>query len=58
VLKLFKKWLNQTRKPVTVAAPERELDKVPAHVAISMDGNGRWAKQRGLRRVAGHHSGM
>ncbi|KRE56823.1 UDP pyrophosphate synthase [Paenibacillus sp. Soil750] len=35
-----------------------ELDKVPAHVAIIMDGNGRWAKQRGLPRVAGHHSGM
>lgn len=58
MLKLFKKWLNQTRKPVTVAAHEIELDKVPAHVAIIMDGNGRWAKQRGLPRVAGHHSGM
>ena len=31
---------------------------MPAHVAIIMDGNGRWAKQRGLPRVAGHHSGM
>lgn len=58
MLKLFKKWLNQTRKPVTVAAHEIELAKVPAHVAIIMDGNGRWAKQRGLPRVAGHHSGM
>ncbi|MDR6552784.1 isoprenyl transferase [Paenibacillus qinlingensis] len=58
MLKLFKKWLNQTRKTVTSAAPEIELDKVPAHVAIIMDGNGRWAKQRGLPRVAGHHSGM
>ncbi|MGG1551173.1 isoprenyl transferase [Paenibacillus ferrarius] len=38
--------------------PEIELDKVPAHVAIIMDGNGRWAQQRGLPRVAGHHSGM
>nr|WP_310500373.1 isoprenyl transferase [Paenibacillus qinlingensis] len=43
---------------MTSAAPEIELDKVPAHVAIIMDGNGRWAKQRGLPRVAGHHSGM
>ena len=30
----------------------------PAHVAIIMDGNGRWAKKRGLPRVAGHREGM
>ncbi|WP_376775475.1 isoprenyl transferase [Cohnella nanjingensis] len=33
-------------------------DNVPRHVAIIMDGNGRWAKARGLPRVAGHHNGM
>lgn len=32
--------------------------KVPHHVAVIMDGNGRWAKKRGLPRIAGHHSGM
>ncbi len=31
---------------------------VPAHVAIIMDGNGRWAKKRALPRIAGHHEGM
>ncbi len=31
--------------------------RVPQHVAIIMDGNGRWAKQRGLPRVAGHRAG-
>lgn len=31
---------------------------LPAHVAIIMDGNGRWAKQRNLPRIAGHHEGM
>lgn len=31
--------------------------KVPAHVAIIMDGNGRWAAQRGLPRLAGHKAG-
>lgn len=31
---------------------------IPAHVAIIMDGNGRWAKKRGLPRIAGHHEGM
>ena len=30
----------------------------PRHVAIIMDGNGRWAKQRGLPRVAGHKAGV
>jgi undecaprenyl diphosphate synthase len=32
-------------------------DLVPKHVAIVMDGNGRWAKQRGLSRVQGHEEG-
>jgi len=31
--------------------------RVPRHVAIIMDGNGRWAKQRGLPRAAGHRAG-
>lgn len=32
--------------------------RIPRHVAIIMDGNGRWAKSRGLPRAAGHHAGM
>lgn len=32
-------------------------DKIPAHIAIIMDGNGRWAKKQGLLRVAGHEKG-
>lgn len=32
--------------------------KLPNHVAIIMDGNGRWAKQKGLARVFGHRSGV
>lgn len=31
--------------------------KLPAHIAIIMDGNGRWAKERGLKRTAGHEEG-
>lgn len=34
-----------------------DLEYVPTHVAIIMDGNGRWAKQRGLPRLAGHKAG-
>jgi undecaprenyl diphosphate synthase len=32
--------------------------KIPQHVAIIMDGNGRWAQQRGFKRVAGHKAGV
>ncbi|WP_240675701.1 isoprenyl transferase [Ammoniphilus sp. CFH 90114] len=35
-----------------------DLDNIPKHIAIIMDGNGRWAKKRGLPRVAGHRAGM
>jgi undecaprenyl diphosphate synthase len=33
-------------------------DKLPSHVAIIMDGNGRWAQQRGLERMFGHQQGV
>jgi len=38
-------------------ANEHGLAKVPSHLAIIMDGNGRWARQRGLPRLAGHRAG-
>jgi undecaprenyl diphosphate synthase len=31
---------------------------IPGHIAVIMDGNGRWAKKRSLPRVAGHHEGV
>ncbi|MFD6097028.1 isoprenyl transferase [Nocardiopsis flavescens] len=37
--------------------PELPADLVPRHVAVVMDGNGRWAKQRGLPRTEGHKAG-
>ncbi|WP_082606637.1 polyprenyl diphosphate synthase, partial [Lactiplantibacillus pentosus] len=39
---------------------EIQLDpnRIPAHIAIIMDGNGRWAKSRHLPRIAGHKEGM
>ena len=55
---------SQLMKPFDKLAPgERELAlaldpaKMPAHIAIIMDGNGRWAKRRGLPRFAGHRAG-
>ena len=36
---------------------EADLSRLPRHIAIIMDGNGRWAKKRGLPRTAGHAAG-
>ncbi|MBR0433525.1 MAG: isoprenyl transferase [Bacteroidaceae bacterium] len=37
---------------------ELDTNRIPQHIAIIMDGNGRWAKQRGLPRTAGHAQGV
>lgn len=37
--------------------PQEELKTVPRHIAIIMDGNGRWARERGLPRTEGHRRG-
>lgn len=42
---------------MTAAAAHTAEQQLPAHVAIIMDGNGRWAKSRGLPRTAGHKKG-
>lgn len=46
-----------TPHPSGAVAPQLPADQVPQHVAIVMDGNGRWAKKRGLPRTAGHERG-
>jgi undecaprenyl diphosphate synthase len=46
-----------TTHPSGAQPPRLKPEQVPAHVAIVMDGNGRWAKQRGLPRTAGHEAG-
>src|SRR5262249_34573791 len=43
--------------PSGARPPALPADQVPAHVAVVMDGNGRWAKQRGLPRTRGHEAG-
>lgn len=40
-----------------MASSEKKHQSVPEHIAIIMDGNGRWAKKRGLPRTAGHKAG-
>ncbi|MCS7461861.1 isoprenyl transferase [Paenibacillus doosanensis] len=53
----FKKWFGS--KSQNEEWIERiDSENIPSHVAVIMDGNGRWAQKRGLPRVAGHHSGM
>ncbi len=46
-----------TPHPSGVRPPPIPAQFVPKHVAIVMDGNGRWAKERGLPRTAGHEAG-
>ena len=43
--------------PESPAQPLEPIQKVPNHIAIVMDGNGRWAASRGLPRLAGHRAG-
>ncbi|MCX8081898.1 MAG: isoprenyl transferase [bacterium] len=37
---------------------KNKIKVVPSHIAVIMDGNGRWAKKRGLPRIAGHREGL
>ncbi len=46
-----------TAHPSGARPPELPKDAVPKHVALVMDGNGRWASQRGLARTQGHQAG-
>ncbi|MGD2058764.1 MAG: isoprenyl transferase [Anaerolineales bacterium] len=43
---------------MTKASDIQLPDEIPTHVAIIMDGNGRWARKRGLPRLAGHRAGV
>lgn len=40
-----------------MSVPDIDMSRVPAHVALVMDGNGRWAQHRGLKRTEGHAAG-
>ncbi|MEK6647859.1 MAG: polyprenyl diphosphate synthase, partial [Actinomycetota bacterium] len=50
-----------SRKPTPhksgATPPKFATEAIPHHVALVMDGNGRWAKERGLPRTAGHEAG-
>lgn len=65
---LFSKWLKKLHIGVFTEDDMQRMqvkteeiptgDNIPEHISIIMDGNGRWAKARGLPRIAGHHNGM
>lgn len=44
--------------PVSQIVSRIDLEKLPKHLAVIMDGNGRWAKQQGMARVFGHQNGV
>ena len=46
-----------SRRKDKSGAPQVDLEHLPRHVAIIMDGNGRWARRRGMPRKAGHAAG-
>ena len=50
--------MSQMRGPLPKGFEPFEIQRMPKHVAIIMDGNGRWAKQRGKMRTTGHRAGM
>lgn len=59
ISKLFRK--KQTVLSEDLLTKKKELaqiEQLPSHIAIIMDGNGRWAKKRSLPRIAGHYEGM
>ena len=49
--------MTSAKAPAAAPGADTGGGKVPRHVAIIMDGNGRWAAKRGLPRVAGHRAG-
>lgn len=54
---MAKKYLAPTPHASGVRPPQLAPSLIPHHVAVVMDGNGRWAKARGLPRTAGHEAG-
>ncbi|MCY8550846.1 isoprenyl transferase [Bacillus haynesii] len=61
MLNILKNWKNQHSAASDMECYTKEnilKGEIPEHIAIIMDGNGRWAKKRAMPRIAGHHEGM
>jgi undecaprenyl diphosphate synthase len=55
---LFKIFQSKNKKGVIPEEIKLDYQKIPKHIAIIMDGNGRWAKERNLPRTMGHKAGV
>lgn len=55
MIKLFQSWW---KKRNIISPAELSEGNIPKHIAIIMDGNGRWARRLGLPRIVGHRNGM
>jgi undecaprenyl diphosphate synthase len=58
MLDKLKRWNNKKVNTSTLTKEDVLSKSIPKHIAIIMDGNGRWANKRALPRIAGHHEGM
>ncbi|WP_078380870.1 isoprenyl transferase [Sutcliffiella halmapala] len=58
MLKKIQEWRGKETSKSSFSKEELLKHPIPEHIAVIMDGNGRWAKKRALPRVAGHHEGM
>ncbi len=54
---VWKEWFGRTEQQTDKPYDDLDPARVPRHVAIIMDGNGRWAQKRGLPRTFGHRAG-
>lgn len=55
---MFKKLKNKNQSEADGTHSDLDLHNIPEHIAIIMDGNGRWAKKRKMPRIKGHYEGM
>lgn len=55
---MWKKWFSKKRDNIETSYDSLDKSRIPQHVAIIMDGNGRWAQKRGLPRTFGHRAGV
>lgn len=54
---MWKKWFHSKTTNTKTDYQDIDLNRLPYHVAIIMDGNGRWAQKKGLPRTLGHRAG-
>ena len=57
---MWKKWIGKKNTNVTTVdgCDGIDLSRLPRHIAVIMDGNGRWAQKQGLLRTLGHRAGV